>query len=103
MSSVKQSRVTARKALCCFAFVLAANILAVSKLAAQQTVAVNPGQNLQALVNQYPTGTTFSLAPGIHRLQSVVPKSYDSFIGQTGAILSGAALLTSFNQTGSYW
>ena len=50
-----------------------------------------------------PASTTFSLAPGIHRLQSVVPKSGDAFVGQTGAILSGAALLTSFTQSGSYW
>ena len=70
---------------------------------AQQTVTVSPGDNLQALVNEYPPSTTFSLAPGIHRLQSIVPRSHDSFVGQTGAILSGAALLTTFKRTGSYW
>lgn len=70
---------------------------------AQQTVTVNPGENLQALVNQYPGSTTFTLTPGTYRLQSVVPKSYDSFIGQTGAIISGAALLTNFTTNGAYW
>ncbi len=70
---------------------------------AQQTVTVSPGDNLQALVNQYPSSTTFSFSPGIYRLQSIVPQSYDSFVGQSGAILSGAALLTSFTQNGSYW
>jgi len=70
---------------------------------AGQTINVSPGQNLQALVNQYPAGTTFSLAAGVYRLQSVVPQNNDSFIGQTGAILSGAALLTTFNQIGAYW
>lgn len=49
---------------------------------AQQTVTVSPGENLQALVNQYPTSTTFSFMPGIYYLQSIVPKSYDSFVGQ---------------------
>lgn len=67
------------------------------------TVTVSLGDNLQSLVNQYPTGTTFSIAPGVHRLQSVVPKSYDSFVGQSGAVLSGAELLTSFSYSGSYW
>jgi hypothetical protein len=63
---------------------------------AQKTIVVNPGQNLQALVNRYPTSTTFSLAPGIYRLRSVVLKSYDSFIGETGAVLSGADQVTGF-------
>jgi len=69
----------------------------------QQTISVLPGQNLQALVNLYPPSTTFSLAAGEYRLQSVVPRSYDSFVGQTGAILSGAALLTNFSASNSYW
>jgi hypothetical protein len=67
-----------------------------------QTVTVAPTQNLQALVNRYPAGTTFSLAPGIHR-DSVVPKAYDSFVGQSGAIMSGAVLLSSFSPSGPYW
>jgi len=67
------------------------------------TINVATTANLQTLVTENPTNTTFSLAPGIHRLQSVVPKTGDVFVGQTGAILSGAALLTSFSQSGSYW
>ena len=70
---------------------------------AQQTVTVYPGQNLQAIVNQYPAGTTFSFTPGIYYYQSIVPQSYDSFVGQLGAILSGATLLQTFAQSGSYW
>ncbi len=70
---------------------------------AQQTVTVYPGQNLQTLVNQNPPGTTFSLTPGTYRLQSVQPQNYDSFVGQAGALVSGAALLTNFTQSGSYW
>jgi len=70
---------------------------------AQQTVAVSPGDNLQALVDEYPASTTFSLAPGVYRLQSIIPQSHDSFVGQAGAILSGAALLTTFHRSGSYW
>ena len=70
---------------------------------AGQTISVTPGQNLQALVNEYPPATTFSLAAGVYRFQSVVPQNYDSFVGQPGAILSGATLLTTFNQSGAYW
>ncbi len=71
---------------------------------AGQVVSVGPGANLQSLVNAYPGGTTFQLSPGIYRLQSVVPKSYDAFVGTTGgAVLNGSQLLTSFNASGSYW
>jgi hypothetical protein len=59
--------------------------------------------NLQALVNQNPPSTTFSLAPGVHRLQTVVPKAGDVFVGQAGAVLSGAVLLTTFSHSGKYW
>ena len=68
-----------------------------------QTVSVVPTDNLQTLVNEYPGSTTFSLAPGMYRLQTVTPQSGDSFVGETGAIMSGAALLTNFVQSGSYW
>ena len=70
---------------------------------AQQTVAVSPGDNLQALVNEYPPSTTFSFSPGVYRLQSAIPQNNDSFVGQPGAILSGATVLTTFNRSGSYW
>jgi len=70
---------------------------------AGQNVTVTPWENLQSLVNEYPAGTTFTLASGLHRYQSVVPKNNDVFIGETGAILSGAALLGNFRQSGSTW
>jgi len=74
-----------------------------SSICRAATINVATTDNLQTLVNNNAGPTTFSLAPGIHRLQSVVPKSGNAFVGQTGAILSGAALLTSFTQSGSYW
>jgi hypothetical protein len=67
------------------------------------TVTVNPGDRLQALVDTNPAGTKFLITTGIHRLQSVIPKSYNEFIGQPGAVLSGAMLLTSFSPTGNLW
>jgi parallel beta-helix repeat protein len=70
---------------------------------AGESVTVAPWENLQSLVNEYPAGTTFTLAPGLHRYQSVVPKNNDVFSGETGALLSGAALLTNFSRSGSTW
>jgi parallel beta-helix repeat protein len=75
-----------------------------SVLAAAETgTTIYPGQAIQAKVNSYPGGTTFRLKPGVHRLQSIAPKSGNSFIGEPGAILSGARLLTTFTRSGSYW
>jgi Right handed beta helix region len=54
-----------------------------------QGVAVFPGQSIQAAVNANPAGTTFVLKAGTHQKQTVVPKSGDVFIGETGTVLDG--------------
>jgi Right handed beta helix region len=64
-------------------------------------VQLSPGDDIQSAVNANPTGTTFLLAPGIYRLQSVVPKDNDVFFGQSGAILDGAILISSWRQQSS--
>jgi parallel beta-helix repeat protein len=69
-----------------------------STQAAAATVTIVPGTNIQSVVNAHPAGTTFILAPGIFRMQSVTAKNGDTFIGQPGAILNGSKLLTSFWQ-----
>lgn len=66
-------------------------------------ITLNPGDDIQAVVNANPEGTTFNLNPGIYRLQTILPKNSDSFIGAPGAVLNGSRLLTSFTQSGSYW
>ena len=72
-------------------------------VAVAATVTLRPGANIQDSVAKYPTGTIFQLKAGVHRLQSITPKSGMSFIGEAGAVLSGARLLTSFTRQGSYW
>jgi parallel beta-helix repeat protein len=75
-----------------------------STLAAAETgTTIYPGQDIQAKVNSYPGGTTFQIKAGVHRLQSIVPKSGNSFVGEAGAILSGARRLTTFTKSGGYW
>jgi Right handed beta helix region len=70
---------------------------------APQQVSVGVQDNIQAKVDASPPGTTFLIAAGVHRLQSIVPKSADSFVGEQGSVLSGAAQLTSFQPDGGYW
>ena len=74
-------------------------------LRAQSTsqVPVYPWQDLGSMVNSYPSGTTFLIEAGVHRMRSAVPKSGDAFVGQPGAVLDGAQQLTSFQQSGTAW
>ena len=54
-------------------------------------IAIFPGENIQAKIDANPAGTTFIIKPGIHRIAvGLIPKSNDSFIGEPGAVISGA-------------
>src|SRR5690348_13661033 len=57
-------------------------------------VTVTPATDLQAAVNAKPNATTFCLQPGTYNLKgSVLTKSYDRFIGQSGVIVDGQGKL----------
>jgi parallel beta-helix repeat protein len=62
-----------------------------------------PGQDIAAKVNNAPTGTTFTFTPGVYRMVSLSPKAGMTFVGQAGAILNGARLLTTFTRQNGYW
>ncbi len=64
---------------------------------------VSPEDDLEALVSTSPPGTTFVLVSGVHRGRALIPKDGQSFEGQPGAVLSGAVLLTGFEQRGELW
>ena len=55
-------------------------------------VAIKPGESIQSYVNSHPEGTTFVIKSGIHRQQSVEPKSGMTFVGEAGAVLDGEGL-----------
>lgn len=58
-------------------------------VSAQGIVVIQPGESIQAAVNQYPEGTIFVLRAGVHRRQSVRPRNNMMFTGAPGAILDG--------------
>ena len=65
---------------------------------------MRPGTSLQAAIDRRPSGTTFCIARGVHRLATyVVAKDGDTFVGRPGAVLNGSQLLTSFTRVGSFW
>ena len=60
---------------------------------------VKPGQTIPS---KHSAGTTFCFLSGVHRLSKAIPsKSRDVFVGQRGAILSGAIRLSEWSKTGS--
>ncbi len=68
-------------------------------------IAVYPGtDSLKNAVAVAPAGSTFCIKAGIHRLTtSVIVRTNDKYIGETGAILNGSKVLSSFTPVGSYW
>ncbi len=68
-----------------------------------QTVTLRPGLDVQAIVDNAPEGTTFRLEPGVYRMQRVIPKDGQSFIGQPGVIFNGALVLDGWRRDGGYW
>lgn len=68
-------------------------------------VELSPGDDVQAAVNSHGNGTTFYLHNGTYRLQSVNVKDGDTFTGETttGAVMSGARVLTGWTASGSNW
>ncbi|WP_020531563.1 carbohydrate-binding domain-containing protein [Flexithrix dorotheae] len=60
-------------------------------------VELKVGDDFQSFVDNQPTNTTFLIKAGVHRMQSVVPKEGQKFIGEVGAIMRGAMYLESGN------
>jgi len=71
--------------------------------AAAEALDVYPGTNIQSVVAAAPPYTQFILKAGVHRLQTISPKDGDQFIGEPGAVLSGAKVLSGFSQQGNVW
>lgn len=67
------------------------------------TQTIYPGEDIQARVAAAPRGATFIVKAGVHRLQTIIPRSGDTFVGEPGTVLSGARLLTTAVRSGSYW
>jgi parallel beta-helix repeat protein len=63
-----------------------------------------PGDDLQAKATAAGAGATLTLQPGVYRLQSVKPLNGQSWVGQAGAIMSGARVLTGWQSDGAgHW
>ena len=66
-------------------------------------VRLKVGDNFQRVVDANPPGTHFVIASGVHRMQKVNPKDGMTFTGESGTVMSGAKVLTSFTPDGVTW
>ena len=64
---------------------------------------VSPGDNIQSVINSAPDGAVIVLRAGVYYGQTLTPKSGQTIVGDNGAILSGARVLTSSYRSGSAW
>ncbi len=60
---------------------------------AEDAVRLKPGQDVAAVVSAQPAGTQFVFSAGTYRMQSIIPKTNDVFVGEGTAVLDGAKLL----------
>lgn len=63
-------------------------------------VFVPVGAVIQDVIDRHPPGTVYVLQAGLHRLQGIVPKHGDTILGEPGATLNGARLLSAFARRG---
>lgn len=66
-------------------------------------IAIAPGTSIQAAVRTADRGARFCLRPGVHRMQSAIPKAGQVFVGEPGSVLSGARPLAAFRREGRFW
>lgn len=66
-------------------------------------VPINVGDTWATVVAANPINTTFVIKSGIHRLQSVTPKAGQKFIGEIGAVMSGAKVITASGSFSNPW
>jgi hypothetical protein len=66
-------------------------------------IAVSPEELVQTAVDRAGEGATFCLKNGVHRIQAIRPKPWQSFHGEGQTVLNGSRVLTTFSREGRYW
>jgi parallel beta-helix repeat protein len=67
-------------------------------------VRVTAADDVQAMIDAQPAGTTFCLTAGTYRLRTpLAPRRGDALIGSLGTVLNGSVVLTGWRQEGDRW
>jgi parallel beta-helix repeat protein len=56
-------------------------------------IRITPTDNIQAIVDSKPAGSTFLLTAGVYEGEAVRPRHGDAFVGQPGTVLSGGGVI----------
>lgn len=66
-------------------------------------VNITAGTDIASVIAAHSPGTDYYLRSGTHRSQSFQPKTGDTFVFESGAILNGSELLSSWVASGANW
>ena len=66
-------------------------------------ISVWPGQSIQEAVDAAGDGATLFIRAGVHRMQRVQPRQGSTIIGEPGAVMNGARVLTGWTRDGDRW
>jgi len=82
-------------------------------MTSQGQVQLNVGDNFQSIIDSHPAGTTFIIKSGLHRMQTILAREGDSYLGELDAdgnrlsTMRGSQILTGFTSgsdgIGEYW
>jgi hypothetical protein len=67
------------------------------------SILIRTTDNAAKIASQHPAGTVFVFESGLHRGVSLTPQSGDVFLGEAGAILSGAKVLSNWSAGSGFW
>ena len=68
-----------------------------------RAIPLEVGASWQSKVRAAPAGAVFCVRAGTHRAQTVFPKDSQQFLGEPGAIMSGATIIAGARHLGRYW
>jgi parallel beta-helix repeat protein len=66
-------------------------------------IVIHPGNDIQATISRSRAGSVFFIKRGTYRQQTLRLRENDVLIGEYGATLNGAKVLSSLSQEGDYW
>lgn len=66
-------------------------------------VFLRPGDDIRSIVDASPEGQVFVLTAGLYRSPTITPKDNQTFIGEDGAVMSGAVAVTGWSREGDLW
>jgi hypothetical protein len=76
----------------------------VDKSARCEGIRLKPSDDLQVQLQSQPAGETFCFSAGVYRLaRPLTPKDRQRLVGEPGAVLSGARVVTEWTQTDGAW